>query len=607
MLRNSATGETRSLGEVAVGPGGVRHFGTVAALGGWDTCDLSWESADAVLWTRQLLVPAATALNTYGGLFVEDSQRKLVLLLRPVLTQSAQLNRLNGSTTVPTPAGDFTRRGRGLTELSTIRPWQLPVHPGPLTAVRTVLLSPLLSPEQLSDVQYRALARWVALGGVVMLSEESPGMLERLQQHLPLQSRPAVMLDGLKTYCCGQGMIRQFVAAEFGQEDSATMAVIGEAVAAAVSSPLFARLSQRQQLQESAGITVAGNEAILALFGLYAVAAALPIVMFRSTRQRQISWLAGVVLTASAGAGALGFAIRNRPGDLSLQTLTWIGEDCLVQAAGITLRSAGRTPLQLEVSGAEPDLQASVIVVNAERLFAGMSGNWRSSDWMETSGNSAWAAFNLAKSDSADPVRCSISVPVSPWSSRQVTGVDLGPLEGRLEVAVESIDSSSSQPGLEKWHQAAAFPDGAFRLRLRNSLPFRLRECRLGMILWRRPATAEAEWLLFRRMVDLPELAADADSSVATVDLELNPGSEWIADSVGVNAQYSEISSRVPEGEMEVWVEGQLESSPLMQLEGVDFRESRPAEHWFYYRVPRGNLPEGWRDLQEWKTPTENK
>ncbi|MFM7058709.1 MAG: hypothetical protein ACKO2P_17485 [Planctomycetota bacterium] len=610
VLRNSETGETRSLGDVSVGPGGTRHFGTVAALSGWDSCELSWESSDAVLWARQLVVPAepgvVAAVSLHAGLFVEDGRRRLNLpTLRPVLVTPAVLDRLNGTRTEPAADRDFVARGNSARELATIPPWQLPVHPGPLTAVHMVLLSPLLLPEQLSDVQYRALARWVALGGIVIMAEESQGILERLREQLPLQPRPSLMLDGLMTYPCGMGSIRQFAAAEFAREGSTTMSAIGELAASAVSSPLFTRLAQHRGVQETPRMTDSGNVAVLALFGLYAVAAALPIVMFRSTRQRQMSWVVGVVLTACVGAGVLGVAIRRRPGDVALKTVTWIGEDCLVQAAGMNLKSAGRGELNIEIRGEEPDLQVSRPGMENDLEFSGMSGNWQTSGWLEGAADPAWPPFNLAPSTSADPAWNRISVPVSPWSRRQVTGVDLRPLEGRLEVVLEAIPSGAPVSE-DRWNQVGSFPDGRpLRVRLKSSLPFRLSECRLGMIVWKRPAASEAEWMLYHSLVDLPEVAVASEAQVTAFEHDFNTSFEWVADHSGLNRRYLEMSSMVPHGEMEVWVEGRLEASPLMQLKGDDFRETVPAEHAFYYRVPRENLPEVWRDLQEWKGAAE--
>lgn len=607
LLRNPQTGETRSLGEVAVGPGGTRQFGTVAALGGWDTCELHWEGSDAVLWARQLVVPgepgAASALNSHPGLFVEDSRRRFLLPPRKVLTQSAQLNRLNGTGTEPASETDFATLS-GVQELATIPPWQLPVHPGPLTAVKCVLLSPQLSAERISDVQYRALARWVALGGVVFMAEESQQMFERLREHLPLQPRPAAAEDGLTIHHCGQGSIRQFAAAELGQANSAVMSAVGETIAAGVSSPLFAKLRQHSAAQSrDPQSTDPRNAAMLTLFGLYTVAAALPILMFRSPRRRQISWVVGVVLTTSVGAGVLGFAIRNSRGDVSMHTLSWIGADCLVQTASIDLKNAGSGDLYQGVRGREPELQVNESIVEDDVLFAGMFGAFGPFGWSDPAGRPAWPPFNLKNSTSTDPAFSRIAVPPSPWSRRQVTGVDMMPLEGRLDVVLEVVGDGGEEP-IEKWNRVASFPNGKLRVRLRNLLPFRLRECRLGMMLWRRPAASNGEWMLYRTITDLPHMAEESASTEA--EMEFNPGFEWVADHGGLNPRFLEMSFMVPRGEMEVWVEGRLDASPLMRLEGDDFKESVPAEHRFYYRVPRENLPQLWREMQEWKTPARN-
>jgi len=624
LLRNPQTGETRPLGEVAVGPGGTRQFGTVAALGGWDTCELSWESSDAVLWARVLVVPgepgAASALNTHPGLFVEDSRRRFLLPPRQVLTQSAQLNRLNGTSTEPASETDFATLS-GVQELATIPPWQLPVHPGPLTAVKSVLLSPQVSAERISDVQYRALARWVALGGVVLVAEESEELFVRLREHLPLPLRPAALQDGLTIHHCGQGSIRQFAAAGLGQENSAVMSAVGETIAAAVSSPLFATLRQHSAAEgRNSQSTDPRNAAILTLFGLYAVAAALPILMFRSPRRRQISWVVGVVLTTSVGAGVLGFAIRNSRGDLSLTTHTWIGEDCLVQVVSMDMKSAGQRNLHLGVRGREPELQVNGKILEDDVVFPGMFRVYGQFGWIDSARRPAWPPFDMTNSISTEPELSRISVPLSPWSSRQVTGVDMRPLEGRLEVVLEEVEKSGYRDSVDKASDVARFPHSQVRVRLSNSLPFRLSECQLGMIVWRRPTTPDAKWMLYHGTIGLtqghgtvsltqvgvPDLTPEFVQPGGTLELEFTTPAQWVVDNVGLNPRFLEMSAMVPPGEMEVWVEGRLDASPLMQLEGDDFRERVPAEHRFYYRVPKQNLPQLWREMQEWKTPVVN-
>jgi len=602
VLRNPETGETRILGEIAVGPGGRRHFGWVAALGGWDLVDVSWEGSETVLWARRLTVPgdgdAMEFFATQAGLFVADGGRRLVLPpLRPVLSQSALLNRLANTGADPALENEVTTRGIAA-ELTTIPPWQLPVHEGSLTPVRTVLLSPQLSPESLTDAQYRALGRWTAMGGIVFLAKESAGVRERLQGYLPLRQRPPFEKDGLETEPCGLGAICLFQQAEFLKAESATMASIGEAVATAVASPLFARLREKQMYEtDEAPLADLANTSILALFAIYAAAAAAPIVMFRSSRRWLAGWVIAVVLAASAGAAVVGVAIRGSRGDLAITTLTWIGEDVLVEAASLKLTCAGRGDLFQGVRGREPDLQPNATsTVDPFRLTQSFMHDLDSIDVSLPE----WPAFNLTKSVSEDPSLSRIPVLLSPWSSRKVTAVDMAPLQGGLEVKLEVV-GSESQDSMAKWNLAALFPNGPLQLRLRNGLPFRLSECRLGMLLWVRPGSSPGTWMLHRTSIELPDLEAAADSAAAAKEMVITPGFEWVADYGGQSVRYVALSSRVPMGEMEVWLEGRMEASPLMQPEGDDFRPYDPGKHWFYYRVPRENLPKLWREMQDWK------
>jgi hypothetical protein len=602
VLRNPETGETRILGDVAVGPGGKRHFGSVAALGGWDLADVSWEGSEAVLWTRRLTVPgdvdATASFATPAGLFVEDGGRRLVLpQLRPVLSQSAFLNRLANTGADPALENEVTTRGI-VAELTTIPPWQLPIHEGSLTSVRTVLLSPQLSPESLTDAQYRAIGRWTAMGGVLILAKESEGIRTRLQEHLPLKPRPPFEQNGLETEPCGLGAICHFQQAEFSQADSATVASIGEVAATAAASPLFAKLREKQMYDsDEAPLADLANTSILALFAIYAAAAAAPIVMFRSSRRWLAGWVIAVVLAAAVGAAVVGVAIGRSRGDLAIRTLTWIGEDCLVQAASLKLTCAGQGDLFQGVRGREPELQPDANST-VDPLLLNQSFMLHA-DFADVS-LPEWPAFNLTKSTSEDPALSRIPVLLSPWSSRRATAVDMAPLQGRLEVMLEAV-GGETQDSMEKWNLAASFPNGPLRLRLKNSLPFRLSACRLGMLLWGRPANSEGMWMLYRTIVDVPDLEVAADPAAEPKELVITPGFEWVADYGGQSLRYVAMSSMVPPGETEVWLEGRIEASPLMQPEGDDFRASSPGEHWFHYRVPRANQPKFWREMQDWK------
>lgn len=605
VLRNRETGETRILGDVAVGPGAKRHFGSVASLGGWDLADVSWESSEAVLWTRRLTVPGdgdtMSSFATPQGLFVEDGGRRLVLpQLRPVLSKSAFLDRLaNAGTGTGTSLDNDVAMREISAELITVPPWQLPVHEGSLTPVRTVLLSPQLSAESLNDAQYRAIGRWTAMGGVLILAKESEGIRTRLQEHFPLQPRPPFEKEGLEFEPCGLGVICRFQQAEFPNVDSATMAAIGETAAKAIASPLFAKLREMQLYDsDEAPLADLANTSILALFAIYAAAAAAPIVMFRSSRKWLAGWVIAVVLAASVGAAVVGIAVRRSRGDLAIRTLTWIGEDCLVQAASLKLTCAGKGDLFQGVRGREPGLQPDAN--NALNPFLLNRAFVLHADSIDIN-LPEWPAFNLTRSVSEDPALSRIPVLLSPWSSQKLTAVDMAPLQGRLEVSLELV-GGETQDSMAKWNLAASFPNNKLQLRLKNGLPFRLSECRLGMLLWERPGTGAGTWMLYRTSIEVPDLEAAADSAAPPGEMVISPIYDWVADYGGQSLRYVALSSKVPMGELEVWLEGRMEASPLMQPEGEDFRQGDPGKHWFYYRVPLENMPKIWREMQEAET-----
>lgn len=609
-LRNPRNAETRLIGEVAVGPGGIRQVGTVAGLSGWEQCELSWEGSAGVLWARQLEVPdpATTygALSSRRTLFVETGRRELAWPKLPeVLPDDRLAMKLSGLGDGPAvPRSSTFARGYPPT-VSWVPPWQLPVHPGPLTILQTVLLSPTLSPDELSEVQYRALARWVAMGGAVMLAEESEQLFERLREVLPLPLRPVVAEGGLKIHGCGAGRIEQYPGAEFGETDSAVMLSIAESLYSRLPSPLFNTLGKKLVgLQHESPVRQLYRTGILSLCALYAAVSAIPLLMFRSRRRRVLFWTCGAVATGCLGSLIAGVAVNSSAGDLSMTTVSWIGADSLVQVAGVRANYVSRRESPLQLSGREPELR--LVSPVAEDPFV-EHRTYAAADLAVEGAVVAWPAFDLFREPTQREGVGSLLLPSSWWGSQRVIAVDWMPLEGRLEAVLEDVDVEFEN-NQELFLHLREFPATKLRIRLNSTLPFSLQDCRLGIRVWKRPESNLRDWRMMVSVEALPDLAGGTASAAAVDELEFSPKFREI-DELEFDWDFADSVEylQVPHGELEVWIEGRLVGSPLMQPEGDSFRESSPGEHWFYYRIPQENLPTSWRRMQEWKTPAENR
>ncbi len=611
-LRNPKSGETRMIGEVAVSPGQVRHVGTVAAMSGWEKCDLWWEGESGVLWKRQLDVPLAASLyeafSSRRVLLVDASSRTLVLPNPPkVLNDTSLLRSLTG---IGFPGGSGVNRvsRSAAPAIAQVPPWQLPTHPAPLTILQTVLLSPSIAPEELSDLQYRALAGWVAIGGVVMLGEESTKVFERLQEYLPVPVSRGVNRRGIQVHACGAGAIETYPGAEFAREGTAVMMRVSEAIHSRLSSPLFSMLGEKFSVRKHSSLARQYTwEALLWFFAFYTAAAAVPLLMIRSRRGRILSWSAGIVATACAGSLFLAVMIRNSGGDVSFTSVSWITDGCLVQAAGFEAMCIDSGESRLVVRGRAPDLQ--LVAATAEDPLEDDRESIQSIDRQRAAAGSlaAWPAFNESKADSFEQSQRSIGLNASTWGSKKVIAVDCVPLSGLFNAAMEITSLKEGDRGSRHYH-LFHFPFGRVRLRIQSSLPFRVETCRLRIVAWRRPDRDDKAfgWEMETISIQLPDITPADDSAVRSIEVEesLSSSRPFLnTDNLAGLVQ----SYQVPRGEISAWIEGRLETSPLLRLEGKVQRESSPGDHWFYYRIPEENLPALWREMQEWKNPAEIK
>ena len=600
VLRDPQTGARRELGEVTAGPGSTRHFGSVANLNDFEACELRWESADGVYWARQLysldgiLFEAADRLL----LFVEAGQRNLTF---PPLssTRATSANSSPGSdtTTIPSGAADspgtWAERGSKLRVIRS-QPWQLPVHPGPLTQLHTVMLSPLIKPEDLTDPQWNALAQWVALGGHVMLPTESVGVMERIQKQLPCEAATAMAEGPLLIRRCGLGAIEFFPGADLGKDGTPVMQAITDAAATRISRPLFATLRSSTRFRHSNGFSWSYTTAsiVVALSGLYAAATALPILMFRASRRWVVGWLVSVVVVGTVAATVVGLVLRNSPADAMVTSVTEVGEGSLVQAAAVKLTSAGNRETTLKIRGRQPEMQVNSIANS-------MAFKYLLDNGFSQGEHFTWTAFDLQQNIRSDRNSGSLPISLLPWSSRTITAVDFGPIEGQLQVKLSDVDTQGTQPRtgsqvhISQFLSETVTVQRQYQINLQSTLPYEISNCTLQARLWKAPLNAQEKWSLYTAAADLKVDRRDGSANEL-----LSIGFEHLSENyVFYETNWFTESARLPKGEIAVWLVAEIDRSPIMQL---DDSAGDPAPidsgvHWLIYRVPPENLPMSWQ------------
>jgi hypothetical protein len=158
-LTNPASGDRLSLGKVYISQAGTRTFTSIQALPDWYECYVSLSEAGQLIWRRELPISTGKTFDptTNFALLIEDSDRRLQLP-RVGRAASGSSEWVNNDTGV---AGSGGRR----VDCLTAKPWQIPKHPGPLTAVQAVVFPEEVADDILNEVQWQAVARWMCQGG----------------------------------------------------------------------------------------------------------------------------------------------------------------------------------------------------------------------------------------------------------------------------------------------------------------------------------------------------------------------------------------------------------------------------------------------------------
>ena len=605
ILSEPETEREINLGDVFVGPGSVRRFSSVLALSDWSDCVATYTDGSTDFWTRQLPLMTGKDFSEDVNylLFVDDGGRALQL---PVVETSVAAGSEQTATSAPESAGSaderFTPRigfGRSVQPVS-VKSWQIPQHPGPLTVAQAMLFSETAKVDMLNDSQWDAIGRWVCLGGTVFVHESSKEILERLKTVAPLRSQPDVLQDDHQMSLCGAGSIREYNGRLFSADESRAIKTVLEA-----SSRLsrYSVVSIPDQLPRTYVGTSNANFTrlmVLAVFSIYLLfSGVVALLMFRSNRRRVMTYTVSVVTIACVAAALLGSYLRNSRGDLHWRSVIVGGPGGAVQIAQIRVQSAGGRNTQVAVRGKETDLQLLRKKSTDRSDYYSRFAMYNSG---QTGGAVGYAPFsvqpNLLKEE---PDAFRIGVPITPWGVRQSIATAYDPeLQGvqiNLQfspVGAVTLDTTTNDG--DSWTYVVP---GQWNVSVTNRLPFDLTECKL-LVATSVPhmsstmmAASELQFSPGRAEIRLGDVAATASttSSLSDISVVVTMNRYW----------YNKQNTIEPEpafpGASDIWIIGRVNQSPLLTIddEHSDF-EQFDGVHYYVQKLTLDEIPQEWRD-----------
>ena len=605
ILSEPETEREINLGDVFVGPGSVRRFSSVLALSDWSDCVATYTDGSTDFWTRQLPLMTGKDFSEDVNylLFVDDGGRALQL---PVVETSVAAGSEQTAASAPESAGSandrFTPRigfGRTVQPVS-VKSWQIPQHPGPLTVAQAMLFSETAKVEMLNDPQWDAIARWVCLGGTIFVHESSKEVLERLKKAAPLGTLPAVLQDEYQMSLCGTGSIREYSGRLFSADESRAIKTVLEA-----SSRLsrYSDVSSPDQLPRAYVGTSNANFTrlmVLAVFSIYLLfSGVVALLMFRSNRRRVMTYTVSVVTIACVAAALLGSYLRNSRGDLLWRSVIVGGPGGAVQVAQIQVQSAGGRNTQVAVRGKKTDLQLLRKKSTDRSDYYSRFAMYNSG---QTGGVVGYAPFsvqpNLLKEE---PDAFRIGVPITPWGVRQSIATAYDPeLQGvQINLQFSPVGAVTLDENTNNGDSWTYVVPGQWNVSVTNRLPFDLTECQL-LVTTSVPhvpssmmAASELQFSPGRGEIRMGDVAATATttSSLSGISVDVTMTHYW----------YNNQNTIEPEpafpGGSDIWFVGRVNQSPLLTIddEHSDF-EQFDGVHYYMQKLTQDEIPQEWRD-----------
>lgn len=458
-LSNPNTGRESQLGEILISPGSSRRFATVRALPDWYECIATLRFEDKILWQRAL--PVSTGREFIRGtnfvLFVSEGSRKLTLT--NTAADPTQLMALaNGEKMVP------DKNGRAV-ECLTLKPWQIPNHPGPMVAARAMVFAEASSAAALNKVQWRAIAEWVCQGGTLFFHQDCTEAIEQLVTVSPLTTGPPTVENNFSIRRMGLGSIYEFDESLFDQGSKAVHDRITQTTAQLPAHHIVDMARSTYAYRYKAGQSEINQLWVVLFFVCYTFLCGIAILLFRKSRRAIATYIVSVVLTTSVLSVALGVMLRTSQGDMEWTTVTHASANGAVQVGNLNVKSSGGRSTTVALYGSNVDLQ----LIEGSRRHTNnyyYYGWWHNVD--------GFPLFNWQPLLVNDGDRRAVDVLMRPWGQRSLhaTAFDPDVPSIEFELTHKPVRSSGKK-------QLGKMPNGTFSVKLKNTLNVTLTEVRL--------------------------------------------------------------------------------------------------------------------------------
>ncbi len=602
ILSDPLNDKSVSLGEVFVGPNGVKRFSSVQALPNWIQCIATFQNEDGILWRRELAFMTGKDFSELVNylLYIDDGGR---LLQWPVDSGNSEM-----PSSQYTPAAD---RGRPVRPLA-VKSWQVPQHPGPLTAAQAIVFSETASADMLNDLQWDAVSKWMCLGGTIFVSEKSQDVIDLLKRTSPLLPQPLVNIGDLAVHRCGGGSIRIFSGPLFSADDKSTVQAIAEAASQLSRHNLLTILDDSDLGWWRSVNADKTRMLVVAVFGIYTVLSGLvTLLMFRQSRRRIGIYTSVVVTLGCLAAIALGGLLRTSKGDVRWMSVTKSGPGGLVQLAKIDMQSAGGRNTLLTMKGRNPDLQ---------RIEADSIGYQPYYYYRQESNRTSYPAFSVqANLLTEEPDAFQIKIPITPWGYRQAYATTFESSARTIEAKVTYEPPENKAMAFDGMSGLSTATFGTFTVTLKNQLSLDLKQCRfvisstrINMTPGRDSTQYDPRTGNYRMVAEdsigdpvltesttmLPDLL---QSTTATI--RVNGMSDAAEDQWNSSGQWHDATRSLPtaayDGGTSAWIIGVLSTSPILSIDQQrsDFDPGEAEAHLFVHEIPSEDLPVEWLEF----------
>jgi hypothetical protein len=471
-INDRMSGNEVSLGDVYISQGGTRQFTSIQALPEWYECYAALKVGSTIVWRRELSLSTGKAFDTTANfvLFIDGDGRNLPL---PTGIPKGTAAVSDGSTVAP-------KNGRPVRCLS-VKPWQVPRHPGPLTVAQAIILSKEVAVDDLNTVQWQAVAEWMCQGGTVFVHNESRPSIDQLIEAAPLDAHQLVPSSGSTVRHVGLGAIHEYSPDLLSSDGTDTSQQVAETIAMLSRYNCSSLVSAADVGYYRSGTADQNRMWVLSFFGCYTLlSGVVSLLLFRLERRRIAIYISVVVIGASVLSGVLGGMLRVSQGDLRWVTVTHAGTGGAVQVGKILVQSAGGRSTRVGITGERSDLQR--IEGNAVRR-----GSYRYG--YGTPLSTGYSPFTWQPSLTPNDTNShQVDVPMAPWGTQLAHATAYTREMPRLECKLrfqpgasaddkDSTDIESESYNIEYSYTGLKMPSGEFSLELVNHLPVSLRDC----------------------------------------------------------------------------------------------------------------------------------